>query len=308
MSQKLLRPAQDIVFQNLFGRNVSKKITGHLLSLILEKEIKNITLDKNKRLLSGSVETKLPRLDLRAEYNDGENSIVEMQSTEYERMQERMLFYWAIAYKERLNKGEDYKELKPVISILIANYEIKPFKNIKKYHTVWNLRESEYLNYILTYDMELHILEIPKIKKLNIDLSKDELALWLSFINNPMEEEVRKMVKKGSALEQAMEELKELSGNPGFTEIVEARAKEIRDEVSFRSAAKRKGEQEGREQGMKKGIEQGMKQGIEQGREEGRELEKKKIAKKLLDNGMNEEEISKITGLKKEKIEKLKGK
>lgn len=81
---KLLKPATDVVFQNMFGRTVNKGITGHFLSLILEKDIKNLTLDKNKRLLSGDVKAKLPRLDLRAEYNDGENSLVEMQSTDYE--------------------------------------------------------------------------------------------------------------------------------------------------------------------------------------------------------------------------------
>ena len=105
---KLLRPAQDIVFQNIFGRNVSKEITGHFLSLVLEKKIKNITLDKNKRLFGESPKAKLPRLDLRAEYNDGENSIIEMQATDYERMHDRMLFYWAMAYKARMKKGDDY--------------------------------------------------------------------------------------------------------------------------------------------------------------------------------------------------------
>ena len=335
---RLLRPAQDLVFQNLFGRNSNKKITGYFLSLVLEKEIKHITLDRNKRLLGGDIKTKLPRLDLRAEYNDGENSIIEMQATEYERMEERMLFYWALAYKERLPKGEDYKELKPVVSILIANYEIKQFEKINKYHTVWNLRESEYLDYILTKDMELHILEIPKIKKLGIDISKDELALWLSFINNPRDEEVKKMVKKGSALDQAMKELKNLSGDPGFREIVQARAKEIMDENSFRSAAKRQGRQEGFEQGIEEGREEGKKQGLEEGKKQGLEEGKKQglkegkkqgleegkkqglkegkkqgmkeakitIAQNMLQNGEKIEKIIDITGLSKEEIEKLK--
>ena len=314
---KLLRPAQDLVFQNIFGRNVSKKITSHFLSLILEKDIKNITLDKNKRLLSGDIKAKLPRLDLRAEYNDGENSIIEMQTTEYERMHDRMLFYWAMAYKERMEKGEDYNELKPVVSILIANYDIVPFKSIKKYHTIWNLRETDYLSYILTDNIELHVLEIPKIKKLGIDIKKDELALWLSFINNPRDKEVLKMVKKGSALDQAMEELKKLSGDPGFNEIVQARAKEIMDDVSFRSAAKRQGiregfeegkEQgikEGKEQGIKEGKEQGIKEGKEQGIKEGKEREKIKIAQMLLKSNVEIDVIQNVTGLDKNEIMKI---
>ena len=310
---KLLRPAQDLVFQNIFGRNVSKKITSHFLSLILEKDIKNITLDKNKRLLSGDIKAKLPRLDLRAEYNDGENSIIEMQATDYERMHDRMLFYWAMAYKERMEKGQDYNELKPVVSILIANYDIKPFEDIDKYHTVWNLRETEYLSYILTDNIQLHVLEIPKIKKLGIDISKDELALWLSFINNPNDEGVRRMVKKGGALDQAMKELEKFSDDPGFSEIVEARAKEIMDINSFRSAARRQGIregfEEGKEQGIKEGKEQGIKEGKEQGIKEGKEqgikIKQKEIAKKLLKMEFTIEDIIMVTGLKKEDIEQL---
>ena len=153
--------------------------------------------------------------------------------------------------------------------------------------------------------MELHILEIPKIKKLGIDVSKDELALWLSFINNPRDKEVIKMVKKGSALEQAMKELKNLSGDPGFSELVQARAKEIMDETSFRSAAKRQGIREGYEQGKQQGIEQGIKEGKKQGMKEGEKQSKKEIAKKLLSRGEKTEEIIEITGLTKEEIENL---
>ena len=125
------------------------------------------------------------------------------------------------------------------------------------------------------------------------------------------------MVKKGSALEQAMEELKKLSGDPGFSEIVQARAKEIMDDVSFRSAAKRQGiregyeegkEQgikEGKEQGIKEGKQQGIKEGKQQGIKQGQQNEKIEIAKKLLEEGVDIAIIETVTGLDKKEIEKL---
>ena len=40
--KNLLNLKNDIVFQELFGNQKNSKITGHLLSLILEKDINNI--------------------------------------------------------------------------------------------------------------------------------------------------------------------------------------------------------------------------------------------------------------------------
>jgi predicted transposase/invertase (TIGR01784 family) len=48
-----------------------------------------------------------------------------------------------------------------------------------------------------------------------------------------------------------------------------------------------------------------MEQGREQGREEGKQDKQLEIAKKMLDENMDLSLISKMTGLTKEKIEKL---
>ena len=50
MSEKLLDLKQDIVFQELFGKQKNSNITSHFLSLILGREIKDIDLDVNKRI------------------------------------------------------------------------------------------------------------------------------------------------------------------------------------------------------------------------------------------------------------------
>jgi NAD+ synthase len=92
-------------------------------------------------------------------------------------MPERMLHYWGGMYQNKLNSGRDYEELKPSISILIADYKLKQLENIPKYHTVWNLREKDYTDTVLTNNIELHILEIPKIK--DDEILKDELVQWL---------------------------------------------------------------------------------------------------------------------------------
>ena len=272
----LLELKNDIVFQELFGNQKNSKITGHLLSLILGRNVNNVNLDLNKRMLGNRIDSKTGRLDIRAKFNDGEDCDIELQVSSYEYMDKRMLDYWAQMYTLKISSGDDYNILKPCISILIANYEIKKLSDIKEYHTIWNLRERKHQDKILTKDIELHILEIPKIK--NTDIKKDELALWLKFIENPKNKEVEKNMEESDCLKQAKEELAYLSSDPDFKRLVDARAGFLRDQNTFEVV------------GMKKGEKN----------------EKIKIAKKLLAKGMKIEEIVEITGLTEEEIEKMK--
>lgn len=64
MPDKLLELKNDLVFQELFGKQKNSNITRHLLSLILNKEIYNIDLDVNKRMLGNRPDVKTGRLDI----------------------------------------------------------------------------------------------------------------------------------------------------------------------------------------------------------------------------------------------------
>ena len=55
MPDKLLNLKLDIVFQELFGNPKNAEITGHLLSLILKREVYNVDLDANKRMYINNV-------------------------------------------------------------------------------------------------------------------------------------------------------------------------------------------------------------------------------------------------------------
>lgn len=279
MPDKLLELKNDLVFQKLFGKQENKKITQHLLSLILEREVKNIDLDANKRMLGSRKKSKTGRLDVRAKFNNGEDCDIELQVKEYDYMPERMLDYWSVMYQNKIKSGEDYAVLKPSIIILIADYNLEKLKQISQYHTVWNLRERKYSDIIITKDIEMHILELKKIK--DNDISKDELALWLKFIQSPENKEVQKYMEENRFLKQAKEELAYLSGEPYFTEEVEERARYLREQYSFNAKARRDGIAEGERK------------------------EKIKIAKSLIKRGMPIEEIAEITKLTEDEIKKL---
>lgn len=251
ISGKLLELTRDLVFQELFGKQKNKEITAHLLSLILGREIENIDLDVNKRMLGNRERSKTGRLDIRAKFNDGEDCNIELQVKPYPEMEKRMLEYWGSMYTAKIDSGDLYSELKPTISILIADYNIPKLKEISKYHTIWNLREKEYKETILTNDIEMHILEIPKIN--DKEMLKDELVQWLRFIKEPENERVKKFMGENKYLEQARKELEHLSGDPDFKRLLESRAGFLRDEATQMAEARKEGKKEGKKEGREIG-------------------------------------------------------
>ena len=271
MPDKLLDLKNDLVFQRLFGNPKNKEITGHLLSLILNREIYNVDLDANKMFLGENANAKTGRLDVRVKFNDGEDCNIELQVQPFKRMESRMLQYWANMYSYKIHSGEKYEVLKPSISILIANYRVDKSREISHYHSIWNLREQNHNDLKLTNDIELHILEIPKVE--NSKLQNDELAQWLKFIANPEDEEVHKFMGENKYYKQAREELAYLSGDENFMRLVESRAMFLMDQ-----------EIEKYESEISKA---------------------KKIARKMKEKKMPIEDIAEITELSEEEIRKL---
>ncbi len=275
ISGELLNLTKDLVFQELFGKQKNKDITAHLLSLILKREIKNIDLDVNKRMLGNRENSKTGRLDIRAKFNDGEDCNIELQVEPYPYMDKRMLEYWGSMYDAKINSGDSYEVLKPTISILITDYKITNLKHISKYHTVWNLREKDFKDTILINDIEMHILEIPKIN--DNEMLKDELVQWLRFIKEPENKGVEKFMEENKYLKQARKELEHLSGDPDFKRLLESRAGFLRDVDAKMYVAK----------------------------EEGKKQKQLEIAKKMKEENMDIEQISRITNLTIKEITEL---
>ena len=320
--KKLLSPKLDVVFQALFGEVGNEEITKDFLEKILKRKIEEIDLSKNVILRRTMPEEKLGVLDVLVETNNKKKINIEMQVVEKSDMIERILYYWARLYCSGIKEGEEYKKLEDTIVILIADYEIKQLNELKC-HTEWKIKEL-IENVILTDKLDIHIIELPKIKGLD-KTEKDKLMEWLIFLNNPNDERLEKIMVENKAIKEAVEKLELMSNDREIRRIAELREKAVRDEKATYS----KGVEDGTEQGIKKGIEQGIKKGIEQGikqgkeqgriegieigieqgkeegRNEGKEIEKKQIAKNLLNIGLSVEQIAKSTGLTTEEIEKL---
>lgn len=75
-------------------------------------------------------------LDLVAILNDGTICNIEMQVSEYQQIDKRVLYYHSKLYSQQMLIGEKYEELNKTISIAILNYNLKQLDDIEYGHTV----------------------------------------------------------------------------------------------------------------------------------------------------------------------------
>ncbi len=123
-----------------------------------------------------------------------------------------------------------------------------------------------------------------------------------------MAEEKHKIIKA------AKEEVEEILSDAVIREINEFKQTAIWEENSAKRYAREQGLKEGRRlgkkigirEGIREGIKEGKEQGIQQGIQQGRAEGIKEVAKEMLKNGINIEQISRITKISIEEIERLK--
>ena len=284
MSHKLLNPKNDYVFKRLFGSVGNETITKNLLSCILQQNITDVQLDCNPILEKNLLDDKVGILDIKAKIDNTTNVDIEMQVTDHKNIEKRILFYLSKMYTKTIKKSQDYNSLEKCIAILISNYNIDKIKNIPKYITKWNIREEEYQKIVLTDVMEIYIIEINKFKDYKEKSNHNSLNSWIEFIESP---EVVDMSNK--EIQKAKKVLEEISQDEHEQYLAELREKYIMDQKAIEDAGYDKGLKTGYDKGLKTGIAQGIKQ----------------IAKKMLNEKIDLDTISRITGLSIQELKKL---
>ena len=274
----ILSPKLDVVFQILFGEVGSEEITKDLLSTILDEEINEIDLNQNIVLRRENPKDKMGIVDVLAKINNNEYCNIEMQILDNRDTIKRILYYWAKKYSKELQKGKPYLDLKRTICVLIADFEIDILKNLE-FHTQWKIIEEKNRKTVLTDDLELHIIELPKMRKNKANGKDKKLLEWLSFLNNPESKEVTNYMKNNESMKKAKEKLNTMSEDERIRRLAELREKAILDELEVKAYNYRKGKNDGLEQ------------------------KNKEIAKKMKEKNYKIEDIIDLTNLFKEEIE-----
>ena len=278
-----LRITNDYIFKTIFGKKGNEGILKDLLISILDIPIKEIEILHDVHLERDIEENKEGILDIRATLNNNIIVNIEMQVRNKHNMIDRSLYYWSKLYTQSLSKRQDYIESNKTIAINILDYNI--FKE-GPYHEKCMITRK-YNNEVLTNDLEIHFIQIPKCEKEKI---KTTLDFWIRFISNIKDEEVEKMKEEISeetlnAVMEAHEEYMRIMSDPQIRREVERREMAEYDRISEKMYAK------------KEGMEEGMRKG-----EKNKAIE---IARKMKEEKINIETIIRTTGLTIEEIEKI---
>lgn len=259
---KFFIPTSDVIFKLIFGTNKNEEITRSFVEFVLQKKIKTLDLDKKLELQQNDQYQKQMVSDIIAEDFDGNRYIIEMQRSNKDNIISRFFGYACSVYLKDFRVGQDYKKLKKTCMIVISENNFPGLKDRNEYHTkieflIKNQTQIEFNNLI-----EMHILELSKYKKQG---EKGKQEPWLEFFTIKNEKEMMEMARSKQELRAAVEQLKLLNSDNEVRTI--ALMEEWHDYMEYMRVqdAKEEAQREGRREGRKEGIIETAKKLIEQG-------------------------------------------
>lgn len=296
---EMLPLSNDYVFKRIFEKGGNEKILKSLLEAILKINIQKIEI-KNPEIPKESIEEKLSILDIKAEINENTIIDIELQVGNTTAIERRLVVYNAKLIAGEIKVSEKYQTAKDTIVICIINDNVikrNAYLSLAmlKYEKTEEIRyvnmeyekEEEYLTDMVKY----YIIELPKFKTKKPKVA-DLLEKWLYVIggDQKMMEEYK---KENEEIKEAVKQLKEMSADEYERELYEIRE---RSRLTYNTEMY---------EARRKGVEEGKKIGEKRGEKRGEQKEKREIAKKMKEEGIDIQVIQRITELTKKEIENI---
>lgn len=251
----IMRPKVDFCFKELMeDAEVRRGFIAAVLHILPEEVVESTLLPTHLR--TRYEEDKLGILDVRVLLAGGTQIDIEIQVSPFPLWPERSLFYLAKMFTDQIEKGEGYERLEKCVHVGILDFIL--FGEDEEYYSCFHIRE-DLRNRLYTDKLEVHILELPKLKK--NDYPETELLNWAKFMNAERQEEFEEMAEKDKYIEKAYEALKNISADDEKRLEYEAREKALRDHDYLMKSNWEAGLEAGRKAGEKIGISKGMEQG-----------------------------------------------
>ena len=274
----------DIFFRYLFGSPENEDLLVDFINAVFRdtgKKIISRATVLNPFNLKDSFNAKESILDIKAATDDGRLLNIELQVIGSSLYRKRIAYYLAKLHTSQLTTGDDYGKIVQTVGIHIVDFELE--NSDKNIHNCYHLYSESNKNLCLTDDLEVHVLELPKLRN-NLKIDRRLLG-WLEFFEE--EEEGKNMdavIEKNPKLTRAEELFKRFTENEELNRY-EAKVKYERDLRYWAECYAEKKYNEAREEGEhKKAVE---------------------TAKKLIDLGLPQDQITLVTGLSVEVIQDL---
>jgi predicted transposase/invertase (TIGR01784 family) len=286
-SRKRIHILNDFAFVKAFGEKGDEPQLISLLNAVLKsadrKPVTSVEIIETKELPADITGGKAAKLDTRAIIYDGTRTNIEIQIKNEYNMAERSLRYWGLEYTRGLVEGQDYIEQPAVIVINLLDFS---YIKLKEWHTVFRIYEMFHREYMLTDLFEMHFIEIPKWRKLNVTDLSDPLDRWMAYFDRRSPKGlVEEAVKMDPAIQVVQEKMEMIAGDPALLHAYDMFEMARIDYKMGIQGARQDGEKEGRKEGRKEGI-----------------LE---IAMKMKTRNATLEQIADYTGLSYDEIAKL---
>lgn len=202
MNRKLISKS-NYILKKVLNKEENIDILQDIIESIIGIEISKIKikpyLDKMSKYLPS--EENFGIVDVRIKTKDGQELNVGMQIIDGYYVQNKILLYYAQIHGNQLEYDDE--EIVKTITINILDFEY--FKT-EECHKIIKIREST--NSIELDGLELHVLELPKIKKKQSKIETKEDG-WLAYLEGSDKEKIKKAKEKNEKIRKLDEVLEE---------------------------------------------------------------------------------------------------
>ena len=235
---------------------------------------------------------------LELDINNKEKVDVEVQLLKNDEFIRRLLFYWSRIYSKQIHRGDEYTKARRVVIIAITDFEIDITKELKRMETIWNIREKDNPEKVLTDLLEIRIINLKRIREAYQKDKDSKKNQWVMFLEDPNSREVQEIMEKNEDVKKAVVTVREMSEDEKMERLAELRQKAIMDEKALYNTGIREGKELGRAEGEKIGRATG--------KEEGKHENKIEVIKRMLNANLSIDLIKECTKATDEEIEEAK--
>jgi predicted transposase/invertase (TIGR01784 family) len=290
MNDEIVSPLYDFAFSQIFGTQRNIANTRAFLKALLdipESDYDRLTV-VSPFLKRRFRHDKMGIVDLKLSTKSGRVIHIELQVDKEADMRSRIMYYAARLLSDQLNWGENYGELRQVISIVICDHVL--LDEEKSYINAYEMRNRGSKSF--TNLIQIVILELPKLP----ETGDSGVWPWLKFFTCKSKEEFEMLANDYPELKEAVYCAKRMSLRKWVRQLL--------FEIQIRQMDRRAIEKQ-RQIDLAESLAKGLEEGRAEGHAEGHAEEKYAIAKKLKDRGRPLSEIAEDTGLSVEEVEKL---
>ena len=278
-NEKFINPLTDFGFKKLFGSEPNKNLLIDFLNELLPEQhnIQDLTYARNEQI-GQNVLDRSAIFDIFCKGVNGESFIVEVQKAKQDFFKDRSVYYSSFPIQQQAKKGDWNFQLQAVYTVGILDFTFDEHKNDQD---IFHLVELKDQKCEVFFDkLKFIYIELPKFQKSEEEL-ESHFDKWL-FVFTHLSKLQNRPKKLQEKVFQQLFEAAEIANLPK------------KDREAYQESLKNYLD-------LKNVIVTSRNEGIQEGKAEG----KAEIAKIMKQRGMDINDISEITGLSKEQIERL---